>query len=101
MRMHRFHDRGRVVRTCDRKDLRMGVLYNAFFRPQAAGHDDLSVLLERFANGVERFLDGVVDEAAGIDDDEVGAGVVGRGRVALGAQLREDALGVDERFRAA
>ena len=68
---------------------------------QAARDDDAAVLGERLADGVERFLDGGVDEAAGVDDNQVGAGVVGRGDVALGAQLREDALGVDERFRTA
>ena len=59
---------------------------------------DLAVLGERLADRVERLLDRGVDEAAGVDDDEVGAGVVGRGDVALGAQLGEDALGVDERL---
>jgi hypothetical protein len=48
---------------------------------------------------MERFLDRGVDETAGVDDDEVGAGVVLGGLVALGAQLREDALGVDQRLR--
>ena len=67
-------------------------------RAQAAGDDHLAVLGERFADRVERFLDRRVDEAAGVDDDEVGAGVVGRDGVALGAQLREDALGVDQRL---
>jgi hypothetical protein len=42
-----------------------------------------------------------VDEAAGVDDDEVGALVGRRDLVALGAQLGEDALGVDQRLRAA
>ncbi len=46
---------------------------------EAAGDDDLAVLGERLADGVERFGHGRVDEAAGVDDDEVGA-VVGRAR---------------------
>jgi hypothetical protein len=66
---------------------------------QATGDDDLAVLGECLADRMERFLDRGVDEAAGVDDDEVGAGVVLRGLVALGAQLREDALGVDQRLR--
>jgi hypothetical protein len=76
----------------------MGFLDHAFFGAEASGDDDAAVLGERLADGVERFLDGGVDEAAGIDDDEVGAGVVCCGDIALGAQLREDALGVDQRF---
>ena len=68
---------------------------------EAAGDDHLAVLGQRFADRVERLGDRGVDEAAGVDDDEVGAVVVGRDRVALGAQLREDLLGIDERLRAA
>src|SRR3954471_14494784 len=72
---------------------------HAFLGAEAAGDDDLAVFGERLADRVERFLDRRVDEAAGVDDDEVGAGVVGRGGVALRAQLREDALGIDQRLR--
>jgi hypothetical protein len=68
---------------------------------EAARDDDLAVFVERLADRAERFLDRGVDEAAGVDDDEVGAGVGGRGGVALGAQLREDALRVDQRLRTA
>jgi len=71
---------------------------DVFTHPKAAGDYDLAVFRERFADGIERFRDRRVDEAAGVDDDEVGAGIVGRGGVSLGTQLREDPLGVDERF---
>lgn len=72
-----------------------------FFRAETAGHDDLAVLVQRLADGVEAFLHGFVDEAAGVDDDEVRA-VIGAGDfVTFGAQLRHDLLGIDERFRAA
>jgi hypothetical protein len=69
------------------------------FATEAPRDDDLAVLRERLADRVERFLHRGVDEAARVDDDEVGAGVVLGGLVALGAQLREDALGIDERLR--
>jgi hypothetical protein len=72
--------------------------YEFLLDSQTTRDDDLAVFAERLADGAERFLDRGVDEAAGVDDDEVGAGVGGRGGVALGAQLREDALGVDERL---
>ncbi len=65
---------------------------------QAAGDDHLAVLGERLADRVERFRDRGVDEAAGVDDDQVGAVVGGRDRIAFGAQLRQDLLGVDERL---
>jgi len=62
------------------------------FETQTSRNDDLAVLGERLADGVERFLDRGVDEAAGVDDDEVGAGVVGRGDVTLSPKLGEDPL---------
>jgi hypothetical protein len=64
------------------------------FKTQTTRHHDLAVLGERLADGAQRLLDCRVDEAAGVDDDEVGAGVVGRGKVTLGPQLGEDALRV-------
>jgi hypothetical protein len=79
----------------------MHVSYLLFFNAQTPRDDHLAVLGERLADGAERLLDRGVDEAAGVDDDEVGAGVIGRGGVALGAQLREDALRIDQRLRAA
>ena len=42
-----------------------------------------------------------VEEAAGVDDDGVGAGMRWRKLVALGAQPGDDALAIDERLRAA
>jgi hypothetical protein len=71
------------------------------FRAKTPGHDHFPVFRQRLADGAERFLDRGFDEAAGVDDDQVGAGVVRRGEVALRAQLREDALRVDQRLRTA
>jgi hypothetical protein len=64
--------------------------------PQAAGDDDLAVFGQGFANGVQAFLDGIVDEAAGVDDDQVRALEGLGGLVALGAELREDEFGVGQ-----
>ena len=76
----------------------MSVLDYALLRAKAPGHHDLAVLGERFTDGLERLLDCGIDEAAGVYDDEIGARV-GRGRgIAFGAQLREDALRIDERL---
>ena len=74
---------------------------DAFLRAEAAGDDDLAVLGERFADGIERFFYRRIDEAAGVDDDEVSVVVSRRGDVTLRAKLREDALGIDERLRTA
>ena len=56
---------------------------------------------QRLADGLEALGLGAVEEAAGVDDHRVGAGVVGRDRVALGAQPGQDALAVDQRLGAA
>lgn len=62
----------------------------ASFRAQAAGHDHPAVFGQRLADGVERLLHGGVDEAAGVDDHQIGA-IIRLGRlVAFGTQLGED-----------
>ena len=48
----------------------------------------------RLADGAERFLLGAVEEAAGVDDDDVGAVVLARQLITLGAQPGDDALGI-------
>ncbi len=70
-------------------------------RAHAAGDDHLAVLGQRLADGVERFRLGAVEEPAGVDDDEVGAFVLAAELIALGAQLGDDALGIDQRLGAA
>ena len=95
----------RRVRAGDRQDLGMDlrdeVLAARGLRPKAAGDDHLAVLGQRLADRIQRLLHGGIDEAAGVDDDEVGVLVGRAGRVALGAQLRDDQFGVDQRLRAA
>ena len=70
-------------------------------RAHAAGDHHLAVLGHRRADGLERLRLRGIEEAAGVDDDEVGARMLARDLVALRAQRREDALGIDQRLRAA
>ena len=70
-------------------------------RTEAAGDDDTAVRGQRLADGVQAFLHRVVDEAAGVDDDQVGARERLAGVVALGAQLGQDQFGIGQRLRAA
>src|SRR5439155_24932884 len=68
---------------------------------EAAGDNDgadAALLLQRehLADDGERFLPGRLDEATGVDDNDVGAVRVGRQRVAVLGQLAEHALGVDQ-----
>ena len=73
---------------------------------ETAGDDDgaePALLLERehLADDAERLLAGRFDEAAGVDDDDIGAVGVGREGVAVLRQLAEHALAIDEVLRAA
>ena len=90
--VHCLHHAVSVVRAGDREHAGVGRLHHACLGAQAAGDDDLAVLLQRLADGVEGFLDRGVDEAAGVDDDQVGAGVVRRGDIPLSPELGEDPL---------
>ncbi len=68
---------------------------------QATGDDDAAVERQGLADGVQALLHRVVDEAAGVDDDEVCAFVLLARLVAFGAQLGQDELGIGQRLRAA
>ena len=90
-----------LLRTGDRED--PGVTSGDLLRlgAHAAGHDHLAVLVERLADGSERFRLGAVEKAAGVDDREVGTGMGTNKFIALRAQAGHDALAVDQRLRAA
>ena len=72
----------------------------ALLGSKTAGDDDLAVLGQRFANGRERFLDRGIDEAAGVDDDQIGALIGRRDGISLGFELGKNLLGVDQCLRA-
>ena len=90
-----------LVRAGDGEDVRVRRADVALVGAEAAGDDDPAVLGQRLADRLEALGLGAVEKAAGVDDDRVGAGVVGRDGVALGAQPRQDALAVDQRLGAA
>ena len=99
--MHRGDHALVLLRTSDRED--PGVTGGDLLRlgAHAAGHDHLAVLVERLADGGERFRLGAVEKAAGVDHREVGAGMGTSEFIALRAQAGHDALAVDQRLRAA
>src|SRR5581483_10482037 len=49
----------------------------------------------------QRLLLRAFEKAASVDDDEIGAGVIARQLVTFRAQPGDDALGIDQRLRAA
>lgn len=76
----------------------MGILDHILLCTEAARDNDLAVLGQGFADRGEGLLDRGIDESAGIDNNQIGAGIARRGGIAFGTQLREDALGVDQRL---
>ena len=66
-----------------------------------AADDDAAVFGERLGDGVKAFPDGLVDEAAGVDDHDVGVVVARADAVASGAELGDDPLRIDEGLGAA
>ena len=100
VRVDRVHHRFVLVGAGDGEHLGVRALDHVGLGAEAAGDDHLSIRLDGFADGGEAFVAGGVEEAAGVDEHEVGAGIVGRDLVALGAQARDDAFRVDECLRA-
>ena len=96
--MHRLDDALIVLRLGDRENVREFGENVGRIGAHAAGHDDLAVLLQPRLDRLQRLGLGAVEKAAGVDDDDIGAGVGLRQLIALGAQLRDDALAVDERL---
>ena len=101
MRVHRADDRRVVLGPADREHVRMPREDLLRLRAQATRDDDLAVLGQRLADRVEGFFDGSGDEAAGVHDDEIGVRILRDRLVALGAQLGQDALGIDQGLRTA
>ena len=89
-----------LLRAGDRQHAGIGRLDLLGLGAHAAGDDDLAVFGHGLADGAERFLLGAVEEAAGVDDDEVGAVMLARQLIAFGAQPRDDALGIHQRLGA-
>ena len=90
-----------LVRACHGQDLGVVFADVVGLGAQAAGDDDLAVFLQGFADGVEAFRLGAVEKPAGVDDHRIAHRVIGRDCVAFGAQARENAFAIDQRFGAA
>ena len=98
--VHGFQHALILLRARDRQHARIGRLDLLRFRAHTAGDDDLAVLGHRLADGAERFLLGAVEEAAGVDDHNVGAVMLAGQLIAFGAQPGDDALGIHQRLGA-
>ena len=94
--VHRFHHAAVILRAGHRQHIRVMLADHLRLLAQAAGDDDLAVLVHRLADGIERFGHRRVDEAACVDHHHIGVVVAGHQVVAFHPQLGKDALGIDQ-----
>ena len=99
--VHRGDDALIGLRAGDREHVRESVADLLRLGTHAAGDDDLAVLGHGRADRLERLRLGGIEEAAGVDDDEIGAGMALGELVTLGTQRGDDPFGIDERLGAA
>ena len=94
--MHQGHDLLVGMRPGNAQYL--GIFFPDFIRPRAktTGDQHPAIGVQGLAYGFQRLLHRGVDEAAGVDDDQVGILVTRHHDISLGAQLGENALGVHQ-----
>src|SRR2546421_6350057 len=90
-----------LLRAGDREYVRVALCDLLRLGAHAAGHDHLAVSGQRVADGGERLRLRAVEKAAGVHDGEVGTAMAASKLIALRAQPRDDALGIDQRLGAA
>ncbi len=84
-----------------REEVRIFLANFLGLRAHATGDDDAAVLGHGLADGRERFGLGRIEEAAGVDDDDVSPVMSACELIAFRPQMREDALGIHQRLGAA
>ena len=98
--MHGRHDALIGLRAGDGEHVGMLVADHVGLGAEAAGDDDAAVLGHGVADRLQRLVARRIQEAAGVDDDQVGAVMLAGDLVAFGAQPCDDALGIDQRLGA-
>ena len=82
--MHRRHDVLIGLRSGDGEHVRVLFADHVRLGAEAAGDDDAAVLRHGVANRLEQLVARRIQEAAGVDDDQVGAVMLARDLVAFG-----------------
>ena len=83
---------------CDSQNGGVGAADVILFCAQATCDDDFAVFRQGFADGVQRFCLGGVEETACVYDHGFGACVIGADCVTFGAEAGQDAFAVDQSF---
>jgi hypothetical protein len=90
-----------LMRAGDREDVGEAGADDVGLIAHAAGDDDTAILGHCLADRLQAFFLRRVEKAARIHEDDVGAGIVGRQAIAVGAQLGQNPFAVDKRLGAA
>ncbi len=90
-----------LVRAGDRQHVRKAGADRFRLIAHAAGDDHPAIFGDGLPNRFEAFLLGAVEKAAGVDEDNVRAGIVAAHRITIRTQARQDALAVDQSLGAA
>jgi len=99
--LHRLQNPFHLPRARDGEHLGVALPDLLGARPQAARDHHLAVFLEGLADDLEALLHRLVDEAAGVDDDELRLLVAGARLVPQGLEPGKDLLRVHQGFGAA
>jgi len=99
--VHRFDNLFILMRAGDREDVGETRADDLRLVAHAAGDDDAAILRHRLADRLQAFLLRAVEEAAGVDEHDVGARIIGRQAIAVGTQFGQNPFAVDECLRTA
>ncbi len=90
-----------LMRTGDGEHVGEALADHLRFLAHAAGDDDAAILRDRLTDGFEALLLGGIEETAGVDEHDVGTGIVGGHGIAIRAELGQDAFAVHKVLRTA
>ena len=94
--MHRRDHFLILLRPGDREHVREALADDLRLIAHAAGDDHAAVLGNRLADRFQALFLGGIEEAAGVDQHDVRARIIGGHLVSVGAQLGDDPLAVDQ-----
>jgi hypothetical protein len=99
--MDRSHHILILMRAGDREHFREACADQLGLISHAASDNHAAIFGNRLSNRLKAFFLGTVEESAGIDQYDIGPLIIGRHRIAIGAQFGEDTFAIDERLGAA
>ena len=101
MLVHRFHDLLILVRPRDREHFGMRGFNHVWLCAKTACDNDFAIRFDRLSDGIEAFVARAIEEAACVDQHQIGAVIVAADLIAFGPQARDNAFRIHKRFWAA